>query len=233
MDIKHVKSTKLDDFTLISSLPDMGRVGGLVSQHIAKKLGTDIVTRITISDKPWIDQSDGIITIPCDEYRLSVDQKNRIVVFEGSTQPQEPPAVIELTNAVFAEAQKIGRISKIITAGGYMPVQQGRGDRVFGVATTQQALDEMQSRQIAPLASDVASITWFNGLILGKAKEAGIDGIGLFGEIADANTPQYETASRITQKIQQIVGVSIGTSELDEKIAGPVVETKTENPGIG
>ena len=36
MEIKNIHDYKLKDIVLISSLPDMGKVGGIVTQHIIK-----------------------------------------------------------------------------------------------------------------------------------------------------------------------------------------------------
>jgi len=233
MKAETVKEFKVSEFVLISSLPDMGKVGGLVSQHIAEKLDAQVSSKIMISDKPWVNQKRGLISVPHDEYRLLVDEKNKIVIFAGESQPQEPCTVMRLAELVFEEARKIGRIKKIISAGGYLPAQQGEGAEVFGVATSQKTLDELQENGVSPLTSDVSSITWFNGLILGRAKDNGIDGIGLFGEIADSNTPQYRAASNVVRKIGQILKTAIETRELDGKIAEPRMQAKPDNPGIG
>ena len=40
MKIEKIEDFSLKDITLISSLPDMGRVGGLVTQHLSKKLSS-------------------------------------------------------------------------------------------------------------------------------------------------------------------------------------------------
>ena len=94
-------------------------------------------------------------------------------------------------------------------------------------------MDNLKQNEILPLSSDVNSITWFNGLILGKAKDHDIDGIGLFGEIVESNNPQYKAASNIIKKIEKITNVDIGTTEIDEKIVEPPIEVKTDSPGIG
>ncbi len=230
MKIERVQDFKLDDFTLIGSLPDMGKVGGLVSQHIAKKLDAQLAVKITITDKPWINQKKGLVFVPREQYRITVDEKNKIVIFEGGNQPQEPDTVMKLAETVFCEVQKIGNIKKVISAGGYLPAQPG--NKVFGVATTQQALEDLEKQQIFPLSSDVNNITWFNGLILARAKDAGITGIGLFGEITSTDTPQYKAASNIIAKIQKILNVPIDTCEIDQKVVEPK-QTKTDGPGIG
>jgi hypothetical protein len=53
------------------------------------------------------------------------------------------------------------------------------------------------------LPNDAKSITWFNGLVLGAAKNRDADGAGLFGEIYDSESPQHNAAKNIINKIEK------------------------------
>lgn len=224
---------KLNEVILIASLPDMGRVGGLVTAHIASKVNAKDAAKISLSDKPWIDQKNGLIEIPTDQYRILVDEKNSLVVFTGENQPQEPNVVADLVNFVVDTVQKFGKIKMIISTGGYFPMEKTNGDGVFGIATTQKLLDTLNENEIKILPNDVKSITWFNGLILGAAKEKQIDGIGLFGEIFDPEAPQHKAAINIINKIEKILKIKIDTQELQVKATEKPVEPKKDSPGIG
>ena len=233
MEIENIQDFNLNDIVLISSLPDMGKVGGLVTQHLTKKLETKKAAKINLADKPWVNLKNGLIDLPHDEYTLTVDEKNSIVIFTGQNQPQEPGTVFDLANSVLSKVSQMGNIKMVISTGGYLPGENGKGDRVFGVATNPHALDILKTYKVEPLASEVNSITWFNGLILGIAQNQNIDGIGIFGEIANAEIPQYKAAGNIINVIEKILGISIGTAELEEKVIDKPVEVKKEGPGIG
>jgi len=233
MRIQKLKNFKLKDFVLISSLPDMGRVGGLVSDHISKNLETELAGKITIMDKPWVNQKNRIIDNPKDEYSVFVDEKNSVVVFTGDNQPQEATTVLDLSKNVISMVQEFGEIKLVISSGGYMPQNQEIQDNVYGIATDRKTSDILKRNGIKTLDSQVNSITWFNGLILGKAKKLGIPGIGLFGEISESNTPQYKAAVNVIRKIQEITGIKINTSGLSKKIIKKPEEKKTHSPGIG
>lgn len=233
MRIDKIQDFSLKDITLISSLPDMGKVGGLVTQHLMKKLKTKPASKIMLTDRPWVNLQDGIINLPHDEYELTVDVKNSIVIFTGKNQPQEPGTVFDIANSVLSAVKKMGNIKMVITTGGYLPMENGKGTRVFGVATNSKSLEKLKSFNVKPLTSEVNTITWFNGLVLGLAKNQNIDGIGLFGEILDPETPQYKTASNIIGVLGKIIGFEIDTSELDQKVIEQPTEVKKEGPGIG
>lgn len=222
---------KLKDIVLVASLPDMGRVGGLVSAHIAKKTLAKDAAKVVLSDKPWVNQVDGLVEVPFDEYKILVDERNALVIFTGENQPQEPNAVFELVDFVIDTVQKFGNIRLIISTGGYLPLQKTDGDQVYGVATDQKLLQSLKPHGIKTLSNDVKSITWFNGLVLGAAKNRNIDGIGLFGEIIDPEAPQHRAAKNIINKIEKILKIQINTDEL--QIAEKPPELKKDGPGIG
>jgi proteasome assembly chaperone (PAC2) family protein len=233
MKVEFLGDFKLKDIVLISSLPDMGRVGGLVTEHIAKKTAAKDAAKVILMDKPWVNHKDGLIEIPSDEYKLLVDEKNSLVIFTGENQPQEPNAVFDLVSFVVDTVQRWGKIRMIISTGGYLPMQKSDSDDVHGVATNAKLLDMLKSHNIKTLSNDVKSITWFNGLVLGAAKNKDIDGIGLFGEIQDAEAPQHRAAKNIINKIEKILKLQIDTDELQQKIVQKPAESKKESPGIG
>jgi len=233
MEIKNIHDYKLKDIVLISSLPDMGKVGGIVTQHIIKKLDAKKAAQIFLADKPWVNLKAGLVNLPTDEYFLAVDEKNSIVIFTGENQPQEPGTVFKIANKVLDTVTQMGNIKMVISAGGYLPSEVGKGDAVFGVATNSSSMELLKSNNVKPLASEVKSITWFNGVILGISKRKNIDGVGLFGEIVDAESPQYKAASNIVKVIGKILKIEIETKELDDKVVERPTEINKDGPGIG
>lgn len=233
MNVNKIQDFKLKDIILISSLPDMGKVGGLVTQHLTKKLETKTAAKIILSDKPWVNLKDALIELPHDTYTISVSEKDSVVIFSGENQPQEPGTVFEIANTVLDTVSQMGNIKMVISAGGYLPSDNGKGTRVFGVATDKNAIEILKSYDLKPLSSEVKSITWFNGVILGIAKNKKIEGIGLFGEIQNAESPQYKAASNILKVIEKILKTKIDTKELDDKVIEQPTEVTKEGPGIG
>ena len=199
MHVKKIRDFSLDDAILICSLPDMGQVGGLVARYLKKALNASEAAKITIHDKPWINQRNGLIDYPVDEYDISVNEELKIVVFSGHGQPQEYSTVRDLMDELFSTVQGFGKIKLVISSGGYLPTEREGGADVLGVATNERLLGMLESHSVGPL-NGASSITWFNGLVLGHAKERNIDGIGLFGRVEDPESPQYGAASGIVKK---------------------------------
>ena len=200
---------------------------------MTKKLETKNAAQIILSDKPWVNLKDALIELPHDTYTISVSEKHSVVIFTGDTPPQEPGTVFEIANKVLDTVGQMGNIKMIISAGGYLPSDNGKGNRVFGVGTDKKAIETLKSFELKPLSSEVKSITWFNGVILGIAKNRKIEGIGLFGEIQNAESPQYKAASNILKVLEKIIKTKIDTKELDDKVVDEPVEIKKDGPGIG
>jgi predicted ATP-grasp superfamily ATP-dependent carboligase len=70
---------------------------------------------------------------------------------------------------------------------------------------------------IDPVGSEITTITWFNGLILGLSAERKIDAIGLFGEIAETTVPQPLAAKSILSAFTRLEGIQIDTKPLDQQ----------------
>lgn len=74
--LKQIESVKMDDMILIASLPDMGRVGGLVSNFLAKQLGAKLVAEIESIEKPWVVHQNGLANLHLDKYKIFADKEN-------------------------------------------------------------------------------------------------------------------------------------------------------------
>jgi hypothetical protein len=86
--------------------------------------------------------------------------------------------------------------------------------RVLGVATTPLAADELKKYDLLPAGN--LQIAGLNGLLLGVAKERGIEGICLLGEV-----PLYATriqnpmaALAVLKVLTQMLDIEIDTAEL-------------------
>lgn len=68
---------KIDSITIFASLPDMGRVGGLVSSFLANNLETEHIANIISNPKPWVNVKDGIVVSAKDIYKIYFAKKEK------------------------------------------------------------------------------------------------------------------------------------------------------------
>jgi proteasome assembly chaperone (PAC2) family protein len=213
MKLNIIKEVKADEFTVFASLPDMGRVGGLVSSFLSQHLKTEPAAEIASSDKPWVSYSDGVVKSVNDVYKLFYDKQHRMFIFTGESQPQDPGELHMLLDHL----QSIGRVKKLYGAGGYLREQVTGAPRIYGVVNRPELKKALAKVGIDPLGSEITTITWFNGLILGLSAERKIDAIGLFGEIAETTVPQPLAAKSILSAFTRLEGIQIDTKPLDQQ----------------
>jgi uncharacterized protein len=239
MKLNKTKDVKASEFTLFASLPDMGRVGGLVSSFLSQHLKAEPVAEITSSDKPWVSHTDGVIKSVVDTYKISYDKRHKLMVFTGESQPQDPGELHRLCNMLLDYAQSIGTVARLYGAGGYLREQVTGAPRACGVANRPELKKVLSKAGIELVGNEITSITWFNGLILGLAAERGIDAIGLFGEIAETTVPQPLAAKTIISAFAKLEGMSIDTKPLDQHYESILEEIQNKKepskfgPGIG
>jgi hypothetical protein len=239
MKLNKIKNIRAGEFMVFASLPDMGRVGGLVSSFLSQHLRTEQVAEITSSDKPWVSYADGVVKSASDVYKISYDKRHKLLVFTGESQPQDPGELHRLCNMLLDYVQSIGKVTRLYGAGGYLREQVTGAPRVCGVVNRPELKKVLAKAGIDPVGSEITSITWFNGLILGLAAERGIDAVGLFGEIAETSVPQPLAAKTIISAFSKLEGISIDTKLLDRQYESILEEIQKKKepskfgPGIG
>jgi proteasome assembly chaperone (PAC2) family protein len=237
--LDRIKDVKAGEFMVFASLPDMGRVGGLVSSFLSQHLKAEQVAEMTSSDKPWVSYADGVVKSASDVYKISFDRRHRLLVFTGESQPQDPGELHRLCNMLLDYVQSIGKVTRLYGAGGYLREQVTGAPRVCGVVNRPELKKVLAKAGIDPVGSEITSITWFNGLILGLAAERGIDAIGLFGEIAETTVPQPLAAKAIISTFSKLENISIDTKPLDRQYESILEEVQKKKepskfgPGIG
>lgn len=239
MDLRTIKSFRAGDLTVFASLPDMGRVGGIVSSFLADHLKAEPVAELVSVEKPWVLYSDGVARAAKDVYRILLDPSHGILILTGDSQPQGPSELYDLCNKFLDYAQAAGRVRRLYGAGGYLREQLAGAPRVCGVVNKEGLKRTLSDAGIEPIGNEISTITWFNGLVLGQAAERGIDAIGLFGEISETSFPQPLAAKSILGAFAKLERIEIDTRPLDRQYESILEEIQNKKepsshgPGIG
>ena len=206
---------KVDTFRIFASLPDMGRVGGLVSSFLASNLETEHIANIISNPKPWVNVKDGVIESTRDIYKIYFSDREKLLILTGEMQPEDHRELLELCNTFLDFCSSIGDVKRLYTAGGSLNEMLTGEPRVVGVATKPELREILVSSDVDTLGSEFTTITWFNGLILGMASDRNIEAIGFYGEISDKSLPQPLAAKSIVKAFAKIEHLSISTKPFD------------------
>jgi uncharacterized protein len=213
--VEILRKKKVDTFRIFASLPDMGRVGGLVSSFLASNLETEHIANIISNPKPWVNVKDGVIESTRDIYKIYFSDREKLLILTGEMQPEDHRELLELCNTFLDFCSSIGDVKRLYTAGGSLNEMLTGEPRVVGVATKPQLKEILVSSDVDTLGSEFTTITWFNGLILGMASDRNIEAIGFYGEISDKSLPQPLAAKSIVKAFAKIEHLSVSTKPFD------------------
>ncbi|TBR22361.1 MAG: hypothetical protein EPO63_07415, partial [Candidatus Nitrosotenuis sp.] len=116
----------------------------------------------------------------------------------------------------------------IYTLGGFHTnIPLNKNPKTFVTTTSVELTKQMKGLEVNTTPQK-SIITGFNGLILGFAKQNGIQGIGMYGELNEPQIPQYRAAISIIKTLEKLTYRKLGNTEHLELMAQEI-EKNFEN----
>jgi len=213
---------RLKSPVMLAAWPGIGDVSLIVATYLQKNLDFKELGEIEASsffDPIGVIVRDGIVEAPQFPESRFYHWKNKgegsdIILLIGEAQPNS--GGYELANCVIDVGLKFG-VERVYTcAAALTRIHHSEQPKVWGVATSQQLSDDLGKYNLVQ-GRDV-QIAGLNGLLLGVAKEKGIEAVCLLGEV-----PTYATkiqnpmaALAILTVLTTMLGVEIDTVELEQ-----------------
>ncbi len=199
---------------IIAAMQDMGNVGSIVVNFINKNLHTTQFRTAKSQFPTYVVDNGGYIDVPLEnwEYKFT----DELIIFGGGTgQPNSNQELNSLCQDVIDVSKKYSA-KFIYTLGGFQtPRVLNQNPKTF-VTTTSKDLTKQMIDMGIDTTPQKSLITGFNGLILGFAKQNGIQGIGMYGELNDPQVPQYRAAISIIKTLERLTYRKLGdTSSLE------------------
>jgi len=225
MEYTQTKEPDVEKPIVIAAMQDMGNVGSIVINFINESLHTTQF-RIAKSQFPtYVVDKGGYIDVPIEnwEYRFT----DRLILFGGGTgQPQNNQELNSLCQDVIDISKKYSA-KFIYTLGGFHTNRNlNKNSRTLVTTTSKELTKQMYDMGMETTQKSI--ITGFNGLILGFAKQNGIQGIGMYGELNDPKIPQYRAAISIIKTLEKLTYRKLGDTSRLEMMAQEV-EKSFEN----
>ena len=211
---------------IIAAMQDMGNVGSIVINFINDSLRTKTFRIATTSYPTYVVDRGGYIELPNEnwEYKYTDD----LIIFGGGTgQPQSNSEINALCQDVIDVAKKYSA-KFIYTFGGFHTNRVLDNKPKTYITTTSMELTKQMEGLDVETTPKKSIITGFNGLILGFAKQNGIQGIGMYGELNEPDIPQYRAAISIIKTLEKLTYRKLGdTNQLE--IMAQEIERKFMN----
>ncbi len=217
-----MKAVDVDDAAIskpivIAAMQDMGNVGGIAIDFINKSMETEVFRFIDIPFPNYVIDQGGYIEYQRERWEYRHGSDGNIIVFGGGIgQPQTNQELYDLCNDVVSVAKKYSA-QLVYTLGAFHTTRNyGKNPKALVTATSQELAGQLQRLGFEPTPGS-SLITGFNGLILGLAKENGLQGIGLYAEINDPEVPQFRSAKSLLVALEKITYQRFrGMEELEE-----------------
>ncbi len=221
--VKLYKVPRPKSCSMLASWPGVGDVSLTAAKYLAEKLNAveigeieplnffepmGVTVRDNVVEKPRFPESKFYYWQP------KYGRGKGLVIFIGEEQPSFKG--YELVNYVLDVAERL-RVTRVYScAAAVTRVHHSEEPKVWGAATDARLVDEL-SKQDVILRGNLR-IAGLNGLILGMAKEKGMEGICLLGEV-----PAYATqianpkaSLAVLRVLIRMLGVTLDLTELSQ-----------------
>jgi proteasome assembly chaperone (PAC2) family protein len=225
MEFIDVESPSVTKPILIAAMQDMGDIGNLSVQFINKAIGTTPFRYVLTPYPNYVVDRGGYIEFRQErwEYRYST---NLITFGGGLGQPQTNDELYALCKDVINIAKKYS-VQLIYTLGAFRTERElGKKPRSLAT-TTSSALKEKILKLGIETTPPSSVISGFNGLILGFASDANLQGIGLYAEINEPQIPQYRSVKSVLELLEKLTYQKYaGLEELD--VMGSAIDNEID-----
>ena len=206
---------KLNSPNMLAAWPGISNVAIIIATYLERKLAFEKLGEVEASyffDPIGVVVKDNVVEAPQFPQNKFYYWKNKeggsdIILFIGEDQPASKG--YELANCVLDVGLSFG-VKRVYTcAAALSRIHHTEQPRVWGVATSQQVTEDLKRYDLVKKGN--LQIAGLNGLLLGVAKEKGIEGVCLLGEV-----PVY--ATRIQNPMAALAILKVLTTMLDIEI---------------
>jgi len=233
--VKIYARPKLKDPVLLAAWPGIGNVSMILANYMLDKLEFRDLAELdapTFFDPIGVLARDHTIEAPSFPESHFYYWKNKkgnhdIILFIGDDQPSTK--IYELAGSILDFTRKLG-VKRVYTcAAALTKIHFTEQPKTWAVATSKELVDELRNQSL--LQKGTLQIAGLNGLLLGVAKEKGMDGVCLLGEVP-AQTSRMENpvaALAILKVFAQLMAMPIDTTELAENAQDIIEQVKQAN----
>jgi len=220
-DLRIYRKVTLHDPVMVAGWPGMGSVALGVVNYLRRKLPAVKFAEIKVDKFLGLDSvvvEDGLASLPKGAQNLFYYMKNPdIIIFEGEAQV---PGVegVKLVNKVLDLAASYG-VKRIYTGAAFpVPITHKDPPELFAAANHKALLGPLSSFGIKPM--DGGHISGLNGLIVGFAKERGIEAVSILATMPHyaITLPNPRASGAVIGALSRMLKLKIDMHEMDEYI---------------
>ncbi|MFQ5838727.1 MAG: proteasome assembly chaperone family protein [Thermoplasmata archaeon] len=218
--IRYMEKPSLKDTIFIEGLPGIGNVGKLAAEHLIDELGArkfaEIVSKYFPPQVMVLDG--GLVKLVNNElyYVKNVGKDLDIIFLVGDYQGLNPEGQYELTDFILHVLREFN-VKRIFTLGGYGVGKIVDKPRVFGAATHEELVKEMEKFGVVFSRGEPGTgIVGASGLLLGLGLLYDMHSVCFMGETSGYFVDP-KSARAVLEVLTQALGIEVDFSELEAK----------------
>ena len=210
MDVHFTEKPKLDNPVMIAAWPGMGFLAKISADYLRRRIKAEQFAEIKYFHNVLV-YTDSVAKLAPIKHKLYASEKDNIIILVGDAQPSIPEESLRLAQKISDIAVEMG-VKRIYTMAAY-PNEFYEEPKVYGVFTEEAMREELVEAGIEMLKD--GAVNGLNGILIGVAKEDGIEGVCLMGDITYANVPQHLASKAVLQKLVELMDIEIDTEQLE------------------
>ncbi len=195
---------------MIAAWPGMGYLAKISADYLRRRLEAEKFIEIRYHQNVIV-YKDSLVELPSIRHRFFAVPDRDLIICVGDTQPSTSEAAIALAEQIIDIAEKY-HVKMIYTMAAY-PNDYIDTPKVYGVYTDEKLKELLDAYGVEFLEGEGA-VNGLNGILIGVAKNRGIDGVCLMGEIKYANVPQHLSSKAVLDKLSAILELDVDTTQL-------------------
>lgn len=196
--------------SMVAVWPGMGHLAKTAGDYLRRRLDAKIFAEIRYYQNAVI-YVNGLAELSYVRHRFYASPKHDLIICVGEAQPSIPEEAYRLARQIVRVAERFN-VKRIYTLAAY-PNDYQDTPGVYGIYTDERLRGLLLKQDIRLLEGEGA-INGLNGILIGVAKNRGIEGICLMAEIRYTNLPQPFSSKVVLDKLASLLGISVDTSYL-------------------
>lgn len=215
--VKMLFKPRFREPVLVEGLPGMGYVGKLAAEHLVEELHAKKFAELYSPYFPHhvaIEPGGILRLVKNDFYHASLDGKD-IVILIGDVQAVSPEGHHEVVEKILDVAEELG-VKQIFTLGGYATGQYSKTKPKVVAVVSHPELMDTYKKYGAVIEEGGGPIIGASGLLLGRGKLRGLNGLCLLGE-THGMVVDHRSAKAVLAVLINILGIKLDMANLERR----------------
>ena len=239
MRVRYHRRVRVSGSCLVAGWPGIANVAVQAVRYLAEALGAEPIGEV--DPQGWFlpqavlvrESLVELAPLPRSRLLLVRRRPEHLLIFLGEAQPARG---YDMARELLGELRRFGLRRVYACAAAVAPVHHRERPRVWGAATAGHLLEEARAHGVVPMGEAVGgegTISGLNGLLVGAAREVGLEGMCLLGEVPFYLPPQLEfppAALSVLEALGGMLGVELELGPFRERVqlwereAGPLLD---------